>query len=65
MKRKAFYCICIAAPITFVGAVLALWKCRRKRRYIVREPHGGRNPLPHDKRYGLLRRYIVCFYPEM
>ncbi|SQB10312.1 Uncharacterised protein [Enterocloster clostridioformis] len=36
MKRKAFYCICIAAPITFVGAVLALWKCRRKRRYIVR-----------------------------
>ena len=37
MKRKAFYCICVAAPITFVGAVLAFYRCRRKKRYIVRE----------------------------
>lgn len=27
MKRKAFYCICVAAPITFVGAVLAFYRC--------------------------------------
>ena len=36
MKRKAFYCICVAIPITFVGAVLAFWKCHRKKKYFVR-----------------------------
>lgn len=36
MKRKAFYCICVAVPLMFVGAVLAFARCYRKKRYIVR-----------------------------
>lgn len=36
MKKRTFYCICVAAPITLVGAVLAFYRCRRKKRYFVR-----------------------------